>query len=134
MKNYNLDFGSIRNNKGNYDIVNSYTDEYIPCNCSFEMADIYLNRIYNGDIVLLRKLKEMYKCIKLEGIQKPLPAKRTRELKINDVIIWNYGYKSQVIEIKQSKTGKSYKVLLKSLEDGFIRERTLRAETLVAIK
>lgn len=133
MKNFMLNFGVIKNEKGNYDLVNSYTDEYILCNESCGMADMYSQRIYNGDTELLKYLREKYKCIKLQGIYRPLPAIEVKKLNVNDVITWNYGYKSQVVAIKPTKTRKSYKVALKSLEDGIVRERTLRADRLVAI-
>lgn len=134
MKNYALNFGIVRNENGNYDLVNSFTNEYIPCNESYNMADMYSQRIYSGDTELLKCLREKYKCIRLQGIYSPLPAIEAKELNIDDVITWNYGYKSQVVGIKQSKSGKSIKVSLKSLSDGIVRERTLRVTTLVAVE
>lgn len=134
MKNYSLDFGVVENSNKNFDLVNSFTGEYIPCNESYSMADMYNQRIYSGDTELLKYLRNKYKCIRLQGIYRPLPAIEAKGLNINDVITWNYGYKSQVVEIKQSKSGKSLKVFLKSLDDGIVRERTLRANTLVAVE
>lgn len=71
--------------------------------------------------------------VKLQGIHGQLPAKAVKELNIGDVIVWNYGYKSTVIETIPSKTGKTIKCMLKSNQDGIIRERKMGADRLVAI-
>ena len=132
MKNFMLNFGVVKNSNGNYDLVNSFTNEYIPCNESYNMVDIYSQRIYNGDYELLEYLREKHKCVRLQGICRPLPAKAVKQLKVNDIIIWNFGHKSEVVSIEPTKTRKSYKIALKS-QDGIVRERMLRADRLVAI-
>lgn len=71
------------------------------------------------------------KTIKLQGIYTRQEAKEAKELKIGDVITWNYGYKSQVVSITPSKTGKTLTVMEKSLQDGVIRSRRMKATTLV---
>lgn len=50
-----------------------------------------------------------------------------------DVIVWNYGYTSTVVDLIPSKTGKTITCMLKSNQDGVIRERKMGAERLVAI-
>ena len=50
-----------------------------------------------------------------------------------DVIMWNYGYTSTVVDLIPSKTGKTITCLLKSNQDGVVRERKMGAERLVAI-
>ena len=60
-------------------------------------------------------------------------AKAVKELKTGDVIVWNYGYTSTVVDLIPSKTGKTITCMLKSNQDGVIRERKMGAERLVAI-
>lgn len=70
--------------------------------------------------------------MKLQGIYGEVKSKAVKDLKIGDVITWNYGYKSEVIDLIPSKTGKTVKVMLKSLQDGIIRERKMNATRQVA--
>ena len=72
------------------------------------------------------------KEIKLQGIYEMKEAKEVKDLKIGDVITWNYGYQSEVVEMIPSKTGKTYTVMLKSLSDGIVRDRKMKATRLVA--
>jgi len=58
-------------------------------------------------------------------------AIQVKELKVGMSIIWNYGYKSEVHSIRPSKTGKTFKVDLKSLTDGIVRSKNLGANKLV---
>lgn len=76
----------------------------------------------------------MEKEVRLQGISKRYIGTQTKNFKIGDVIIWNYGYKSEVVGMIPSKTKKSYKVLLKSLQDYVIRERTLKANHLLVVE
>ena len=69
--------------------------------------------------------------IKLRGIYTKQEAKEVKDLKIGDVITWNYGYKSKVVEMIPSKTGKTITVMLKSLSNGIVRSRKMRATTFV---
>ena len=71
------------------------------------------------------------KEIKLQGIYGKKEAKEVKDLKIGDVITWNYGYQSEVVEMIPSKTGKTFTVMLKSLSDGIVRDRKMKATTLV---
>ena len=50
----------------------------------------------------------MTNTIKLQGIYGQQSAKAVKELKIGDVITWNFGYKSEVVATIPSKTGKTY--------------------------
>lgn len=72
--------------------------------------------------------------IKLQGIYGKLQAKQVNELQPGDIIIWNYDYKSEVIDTIPSKTGKTITLLLKSLQDGVVRERLMKASRLVAFE
>lgn len=72
------------------------------------------------------------KEIKLQGIYGTKEAKEVKDLKIGDVITWNYGYQSEVVEMIPSKTGKTFTVMLKSLSDGIVRDRKMSATRLVA--
>ena len=69
--------------------------------------------------------------VKLQGIYGQQKAKAVKELKLGDIITWNYGYKSEVIDITASKTGKTYTVTLKSIDSGNINERKMGANRLV---
>lgn len=73
----------------------------------------------------------MSNTIKLQGIHGHYKGTPTKDLKIGDVIVWNYGYKSEVVEIIPSKTGKMITFMLKSLESGNINARKMGADRLV---
>ena len=72
--------------------------------------------------------------IHLQGIGS-VPAKAVKDLNVygGDIIMWNYGYKSLVLRLIPSKTGKTFSATLKSLETGKVLTRKLSAERLVAI-
>ena len=44
--------------------------------------------------------------VKLQGIYNKQEAKAVKELKTGDVIMWNYGYTSTVVDLIPSKTGR----------------------------
>ena len=69
--------------------------------------------------------------IKLQGIYGKKQGKEVKDLKIGDVITWNYDYQSEVVEMIPSKTGKTFTIMLKSLSDGIVRNRKMKATTLV---
>ena len=74
------------------------------------------------------------KTVKLQGIPGQQKGTAAKNLKIGDVIVWNFGYKSEVLEILPSKTGKTIVFNLKSLDYGSINSRKMGAETLVVIE
>lgn len=76
----------------------------------------------------------MNNTVKLQGIYGQQPGTPTKNLKIGDVIIWNYGYKSEVVEIHPSKTGKTINFILRSLESGEINPRKMGADRLVVVE
>lgn len=71
------------------------------------------------------------KTVKLQGISGHKTGTPVKNLKVGDVIIWNFGYKSEVMELFPSKTGKTITAVLKSLESGNILPRKMGAERLV---
>ena len=75
----------------------------------------------------------MTNTVKLQGIYGQQPGTPTKKLKIGDVIVWNYGYKSEVVEIHPSKTGKTINFILRSLDSGEINPRKMGAERLVVV-
>lgn len=75
----------------------------------------------------------MANTIKLQGIYGHKEGTPTRDLKISDVIVWNYGYKSEVVEIIPSKIGKTITFMLKSFESGNITPRKMGANRLVVV-
>ena len=76
----------------------------------------------------------MTNSVKLQGISGNQKGTATKNLKLGDVIVWNYGYKSEVVEINPSKTGKTITFMLKSLESGNINPRKMGAERLVVVE
>ena len=75
----------------------------------------------------------MANTVKLQGIHGEQKGTPTKDLKVGDVIVWNYGYKSEVVEIIPSKTGKTITFMLKSFESGNISPRKMGADRLVVI-
>ena len=76
----------------------------------------------------------MTNTVKLQGIYGAKEGTPTKNLKVGDVLIWNYGYKSEVVEILPSKTGKTITFMLKSLESGNISPRKMGADRLVVVE
>lgn len=76
----------------------------------------------------------MTNTVKLQGISGQQAGTRAKDLKIGDVCVWNYGMKSEVMEIIPSKTGKTFIFKMKSFSDGVIRERKMGANTLVVVE
>lgn len=75
--------------------------------------------------------ENQHMTIKLQGIHGEQPAKHVKDLCIGDIIKWNFGYTSTVVELVPSKTGKM--ILCKLLANGIIYDRRLGADRLVAI-
>lgn len=67
----------------------------------------------------------------LQGIGR-VQAKPAREIKIGDVLVWNYGYTSRVLGIEPSKTGKT--LVVKIEQNGRLYERKMKADRLVAYR
>lgn len=76
----------------------------------------------------------MANTVKLQGIYGAQKGTPTKDLKVGDVIVWNYGYKSEVVEIIPSKTGKTITFMLRSLESGNVNPRKMGADRLVVIE
>ena len=76
----------------------------------------------------------MTNTVKLQGIHGAQKGTPTKNLKVGDVIVWNYGYKSEVVEIIPSKTGKTITFMLKSFESGNINPRKMGADRLVVVE
>lgn len=72
--------------------------------------------------------------VKLQGISGKFDGTQVKDLKKGDIIIWNFGYKSQVVETIPTKTGKQITVLLKSLDNGNILPRRMGSERLVVVQ
>lgn len=65
--------------------------------------------------------------IKLQGISQRFEGVAAKDLKIGDILVWNYGYKSEIVNIQTSKTGKTFILSLKSFETGNISDRKTTA-------
>lgn len=72
--------------------------------------------------------------IKLLGVYRHHKGTPAKELKIGDVLVWNYGETSEVVGMKPSKTGKTIVFQMKSTNDGEVRDRRMNAETLVVVQ
>lgn len=77
------------------------------------------------------KKENMVKLQGIPGYQKGTPAK---DLKIGDVVVWNGGVTSEVVGLEPSKTGKTILFQMKSGEDGVVRDRRMKAGTLVVVQ
>ena len=77
--------------------------------------------------------EEKKNTVKLQGISGQQEGTEAKNLKTGDVIVWNYGMKSEVVEINPSKTGKTIIFMLRSYHDGKTRSRKMRAGTLVVV-
>lgn len=75
----------------------------------------------------------MKNTIKLQGISGQQQGTQAKDLQIGDIIIWNYGDKSEVVDIQPSKTGKTIVFQIKSLQDGEIRERKMTASRMIVV-
>lgn len=75
----------------------------------------------------------MANTVKLQGIYGHQAGTAVKDLKVGDVIIWNFGYKSEIVELLPSKTGKTITAMLRNFEDGQIRPRKMGANRLVVI-
>lgn len=71
--------------------------------------------------------------VKLQGIPGYHTGTKVKDLKPGDVIVWNYGYKSLVLNSFPSKTGKTYSVTTKSLETNMPHIRKMGADRLVVL-
>ena len=76
----------------------------------------------------------MTNTVKLQGIYGAQKGTPTKDLKVGDVIVWNFGYKSEVVEIIPSKTGKTITFMLRSLESGNVNPRKMGSDRLVVIE
>ncbi|MCI5730309.1 MAG: hypothetical protein MR304_02020 [Eubacterium sp.] len=76
----------------------------------------------------------MSNTVKLQGISGQQKGTPTKDLRVGDIIIWNFGYRSEVVEITPSKTGKTITFMLKSFSDGIVRSRKMGADRLVVIE
>lgn len=76
---------------------------------------------------------DFMKQVQLQGIGKR-NAIEVKNLKIGDVIMWNFGYTSKVIDLIPSKTGKTITAMLSSCNDGTVRPRKMGANRLVAVE
>ena len=60
-------------------------------------------------------------------------ARKVSNLKVGDIIMYNFGSTARVTNIETSKSGKSFTVTTKSSESGYVGNRTYRADRLVGI-
>jgi translation elongation factor P/translation initiation factor 5A len=73
-------------------------------------------------------------AVKLQGISGEKQGIKAIDLKVGNVLIWNFGYKSEIVKLETSKTGKSIKIFEKSYSDGIIRERKTTINRLFVVE
>lgn len=76
----------------------------------------------------------MKDMVKLQGISEEKQGIKAIDLKVGNILIWNFGYKSEVVNLEMSKTGKSIKIFEKSFNDGITRERKTTINRLFVIE
>lgn len=76
----------------------------------------------------------MANTIKLQGISGQQIGTQTKDLRVGDIIVWNYGYKSEIVDIIPSKTKKTFTFILKSFESGNINARKMGTNRLVVVE
>lgn len=69
----------------------------------------------------------------LQGIGK-MPAIKAKALKTGMITVWNFGYKEKIVDITPTKSGKSIKCTIVSMESGKEFTRTIRIDRLVAVE
>lgn len=80
-----------------------------------------------GSFLNNERLVDFMAKIKLQGISQRFDGVAAKDLRIGDILIWNYGYKSEIVNMQPSKTGKTFVLSLKSFETGNISERKTTA-------
>ena len=60
-------------------------------------------------------------------------ARKASNLKVGDILMWNFGATSKITKIEPSKTGKTFNITTKSSESGNTYERKMSANRLVGI-
>lgn len=60
-------------------------------------------------------------------------ARKAGNLKVGDIIMYNFGSTAKITKIEPSKTGKTFNVTTKSSESGYVGERKYSADRLVGI-
>ena len=73
------------------------------------------------------------KTVKLQGIPGHWKGTPVSELKLGDIIHWNFGYTSTVIKLTPSKTGKTIEVTTKGNQTNYIGSRKMRADRLLVV-
>jgi hypothetical protein len=75
--------------------------------------------------------------VHLQGIGKTT-AKYSKDIRIGDILVWNFGYTSEVIDLRFTKSGKTIIATLKTVSEytkvSNITDRQLRCNSLVAFK
>ena len=71
--------------------------------------------------------------MKLQGVYGEQKTKKVQDLTAGDMIRWNYDYRSELLDLIPSKTGKTFTLVLRSMQDGITRERKMAATRLVAV-
>lgn len=76
----------------------------------------------------------MTQSVRRQGMYERFEGTKAEQLKAGDVLIWNFGYKSKVLNIEQTKSGKSLNVEVLCLGSNIKAIRKLRKTTLVALE
>lgn len=116
-----------------YDHIKLMMELYNYLSVKFERPEwISWNDIYKYSLKICGSELDAGHTVKLIGCGTQ-QGKPVKELQPGDVILWNYGYSSVVLEMKPTKSGKMIDVLLKSDESEDTGTRRMGADRLVAI-
>lgn len=85
-----------------------------------------------NDIRQAKRKAQTMKSTHLQGIGNH-QAIEAADLKPGMVCVWNYGFKSEVLGVAFSKTGKTLTATLRSLSSGKVSDRKMAAHRLVAV-
>ncbi len=72
--------------------------------------------------------------VKLQGVPGYQKGTAAKDLKIGDNLVWNGGETSKVVGFEPSETGKTILFRMKSSQDGIVRDRRMKADTLVVVQ
>ncbi|MGX8835306.1 hypothetical protein ACWG0P_13985 [Amedibacillus sp. YH-ame6] len=71
--------------------------------------------------------------MKLQGVYGDRQSIKASQLKVNNIMLWNYGYKEKILNIEETKSGKSLKLKILCVESNKTLTRVLRKESLVCL-
>lgn len=72
--------------------------------------------------------------VKLQGLYCPRNARKAKNIIPGDILAWNFGHTSKVLNLEFSKTGKTVNITFEETENGKIYSRKFGSERLIAVQ